>query len=287
MTGPDVTGPHVTGPRMTGTVLADGAGHHHDATDGAGPGVLPDVVVAVGLTAAAVAYVVAVRAARGRGTWPAARTASWVTGLVCVGVPLVGPLAVAARASFTAHMVGHLLLGMAGPLLLVLGAPVSVALRALPVTRARTVARVLRSRLARVLTHPVVAGAANLAGLVLLYGTGLYALAHTSPLVHVLVHAHVLAAGYLLAAALVGPDPAPHRASLHLRVAVLVVFVAGHSSLAKWLSAHPPAGVDAADALVGAQVMYYGGDVVDVALVVLLVAGWYRATRPRPALAVA
>lgn len=60
-----------------------------------------------------------------------------------------------------------------------------------------------------------------------------------------------------------------------------MVFIAAHQILAKRLYAHPPAGVDARDAEVGAQVMHYGGDVVDVFLIVLLFAGWYSATRPR------
>lgn len=62
---------------------------------------------------------------------------------------------------------------------------------------------------------------------------------------------------------------------------MLVAFVAAHSILAKWLYAHPPPGVEPRDAEVGAQLMYYGGDVVDVTLILLLCLGWYRATRPR------
>ena len=62
---------------------------------------------------------------------------------------------------------------------------------------------------------------------------------------------------------------------------VLIAFIAAHSVLGKWLYAYPPAGVDAADARRGAQLMYYGGDVVDVLIIVLLFAGWYAATRPR------
>ena len=68
-----------------------------------------------------------------------------------------------------------------------------------------------------------------------------------------------------------------------MRAVVLVLFIAAHSVLAKWLYAHPPAGVAPHDAHVGAQVMYYGGDVVDVLLIVLLFLSHYRATRPRPA----
>ncbi|WP_454051135.1 cytochrome c oxidase assembly protein [Cellulomonas sp. Marseille-Q8402] len=244
---------------------------------------LLDVAVALALVGAAAGYVAALVLARSRTPWPVRRTVLWLLGLACVGAALLGPLATAARTSFTAHAAGHLLLGMLGPLLLVLGAPVTLALRALPVTGARSLVRLLRAPPVRVVTHPVVAGTLDAGGLWLLYGTDLFARMHASPALHGLVHLHVLVAGYLFTASVVGRDPDPHRASVQLRSAALIVFIAAHAVLAKWLYAHPPAGADQADARVGAQLMYYGGDAVDVTLVVLLLAGWYAATRPRPA----
>jgi putative membrane protein len=248
---------------------------------------LVDVAAVLGLLGAAALYLGALLLARSRSPWPVRRTAAWLLGLVCVGTALVGPLATAARESFTAHAAAHLLLGMLGPLLLVLAAPVTLALRALPVPGARALVRALRTPVVRVVTHPVVAGTLDAGGLWLLYGTGLFARMHTSPVLHAVVHLHVLLAGYLFTASVVGRDPDPHRASVRVRSAVLVVFIAAHAALAKWLYAHPPTGVDAADARVGAQLMYYGGDAVDVTLVVLLLGGWYAATRPRPAVGVA
>lgn len=255
------------------------AGH-----DVAGQVVLDGLVVVL-LLAVALGYGLAVLAARHRGRWPAHRTVLLLLGLGCVGAALVGPVAAASRSSFTGHMAGHLLLGMLGPLLLVRAAPVTAALRALPARQARRLTRLLRSRYVRVLTHPVVAATLDLGGLWLLYTTGVYAAVHGSVLLWAAVHAHVLAAGYLFTASVVGVDPDPHRASVRLRAVVLVGFLAGHSVLSKWLYAHPPAGVDADDARLGAQLMYYGGDVVHVTLVVLLLAGWYAATAPgrRPA----
>ena len=80
---------------------------------------------------------------------------------------------------------------------------------------------------------------------------------------------------------MVGIDPNPHRSSFALRTAALIGFLTAHSILAKWLYGHPPAGVDFADARIGAQIMYYGGDAVDVTLIVVFCAQWYTATRPR------
>lgn len=254
--------------------------HPHGHVPDVGPPLLT-VVAVVALVLGGAAYVVGLRAARSRSPWPVRRTLCWYAGLACAGAATVGPLAEASRSSFTAHMAGHVLLGMLAPLLLVLAAPVSLLLRALPPVRARRVATALRSPAARWVAHPVVAGVLDAGGLWLLYTTGLFHLAHASAPVGLAVHAHVLLAGWLFTASLVGPDPHPHRSSVRVRATVLVLFVAAHSVLAKWLSAHPPAGVAPADARTGAQLMYYAGDVVDVALMVLVAAGWYAASRPR------
>jgi putative membrane protein len=250
---------------------------HHQA-----PGAEPwDVLTVLPLVCAAAGYAFALVAARRRSPWPAHRTVLWYLGLACAAAALLGPAADAARTSFTAHMLGHLLLGMLAPLLLVLAAPVTLLLRALPVGRARTVTRVLRSPAARVVSHPVTAGVLNAGGLWLLYATDLFHHAHASAPVGLAVHAHVLLAGCLLTSSLVGPDSRLHPVPLRVRATVLVLFVAAHSALAKWLYAHPPPGVSPPDARAGAQLMYYGGDVVDVGLMVLLALGWYRATGRR------
>ncbi|WP_130013830.1 cytochrome c oxidase assembly protein [Serinicoccus sediminis] len=266
--------------------------HGHDHGDGDGPTSsvpvggweVAEVLVLLALGVALVGYAVARRAAGTRRAWPARRTLCWSAGVLCAGAGLVGPVATAARTSFTAHMAAHLLVGMLAPLLLVLGAPVTLALRALPVTGARRLTRLLRTVPVRVATQPVVAGIMSAGGLWVLYTTGLYPLMHGSVLVHALVHAHVLVWGYAFTASLVGVDPDPHRSSVVVRSGVLVGFVAAHSVLARWLYAHPPAGVEAVDGRTGAQLMYYGGDVVDVLLIVLLLHGWYVSVRPRGAL---
>jgi len=252
---------------------------HHAHTAGTSPW---DALLVLALLAAAAGYALALWRNRHRSPWPVHRTVLWYAGLACAAAATSGPLAAAAATSFTAHMAGHVLLGMLAPLLLVLAAPVALVLRALPVAQARSFGRVLGGTPVRVLAHPVIALVLDAGGLWLLYGTDLFHLAHRSSAVGFAVHAHVLLAGCLLTAALVAPPPRHHLASLRVRVVVLGVFVAVHSALAKWLYAHPPTGVAPQDGRTGAQLMYYAGDVVDVALMVLLVAGWYSATRPRP-----
>lgn len=263
-------------------------GHHHGTHHGpeatthdAVSWWIPESVGVAILALVLVAYLLGVRRHRGRGPWPRWRTTAWLAGLTCVGVGWAGPLAEAARHGFTAHMATHLLVGMLGPLLLVLAAPGTLALRTLPVHSARRLSALLRSPPVRVVTHPVVAATLNSGGLWLLYSTDLFELMHQSAALHALVHLHILLAGLAFTVAMIGPDPNPHRASLRTRATVLVLFIAVHSILGKWLYAYPPAGVDPAEARVGAQLMYYGGDVVDLAILVLLFAGWYPGSRFR------
>ena len=77
------------------------------------------------------------------------------------------------------------------------------------------------------------------------------------------------------------PRPAPplrraDGAEYPVRIAVLVIALAAHSILAKTIYANPPAGVSVDEAHMGAMLIYYGGDVVDVAILTILCAHWYR-----------
>lgn len=261
--------------RMSAADATRAADVHQHASAHGGEWLAFEVLAIAVLGCAAAGYAAALWFARDRGPWQLYRTVAWYAGLGCVAVALVGPLASASHRSFTAHMVGHLLLGMTGPLLMVLAAPVTLVLRALPVARARTVTRVLRRRAVVVVTHPIVAATLNAGGLWVLYTTPLFPAMHGSALVHGVVHAHIFLAGYLLTYSLIGVDPNPHRASITVRAITVIAFIAAHQILAKWLYAHPPPGVGRADGEAGAQVMFYGGDLVDVFIIVLLFAQWY------------
>lgn len=264
--------------------------HHHEHED------LEPVLFGLGewsalalLGSILTAYLVAVLILRRHGTkWPLPRTLAWLGGVLAVGTALIGPLAERAHHDFVVHMGGHVLLGMLGPLLLVLAAPVTLALRTLPVGAARRLSRILTSPLARFLTNPFVAAVLNIGGLWLLYRTGLYAATHTDPLLHALVHLHVPAAGYLFAFAILGgPDPAPHRLSAPWRATALVAAIAAHNILAKVLYATPSEGVPVEQARAGAELMYYLGAPIEIALIFLVCRPWLLPSRehtpkPRP-----
>ncbi|MGP3535060.1 cytochrome c oxidase assembly protein [Microbacterium sp. RD1] len=194
---------------------------------------------------------------------------------------VAGPLASAAHDSFAGHMHTHLLAGMIAPVLLVLAAPATLALRSLPVRSARRLTAALHWAPVRALSSPLFAGALSAGGLWLLYLTPLFALLREGAFAHVLGMIHVLAVGYLLTFALIGRDPAPRPRRRLVAAAVLVATLASHAILAKYLYANPPAGVSPADARAGAQFMYYAGAWVEALVVCIFCADGYRSAGRR------
>ncbi len=244
-----------------------------------GPSFAALAPVAVGLAA----YLVGVRVGRQRGRgWPTWRTVSFGAGALAVAAAVAPPAMHAAHGDLRVHMVQHVVLGMLAPIGLVLGAPVTVALRALPVSSARRLARVLRSAPVRVVSHPAAALVLNVGGMAALYATPLYTATQGSAVLHAAVHAHVLAAGCLFTwAVLAGPDPAPHAAGMGTRLGVLFASIAAHAVLSKLMFARLwPAGVSAAEETqTAAQIMYYGGDLAEALLLAVLLAAWLRGDR--------
>jgi putative copper export protein len=88
-----------------------------------------------GTTALVVAavYLTAVLRLRRRGdAWPPSRTISWLLGCLALLLATSSGVGRYMPAMFSVHMAAHMLLSMLVPVLMVLGAPVSLALRALP-----------------------------------------------------------------------------------------------------------------------------------------------------------
>ncbi len=205
--------------------------------------------------------------------WPRLRTAAWLLGCAVAALTL-SPLL--AGHDPRTHMARHLLLGMAAPLGLVLAAPVTLLYRVTGQATGRRISRVLRARPVHVLSHPVTAALLAVGGLYAVLLTPLAAAVHTHPWVHNALLLHYLVAGYLFTWAIAGPDPAPRRPGTTTRVVVLVLAVAAHAVLAKVLYARAPDGPGGEAARAAAQLMYYGGDLAELALAAVLFAAWYR-----------
>ena len=248
-------------------MIPEHTGHGADALSEI---LLLTLVISAGVYAGAAFHV------RERQGWSSWRVVAFAAAMALVLASLTGRLGQAADVDFRAHVVTHLLLGQAVPLLVVAAAPVTLLLRALSVGGARRVTWLLGTRPLRWLTEPVVAAGLSIGGLWVLYGTPVYALSQSYEWLHFLVHAHLMITGYLVTASLVGRDPMPHRRSHGHRAVVLVALLAAHAIAAKSLYAVPPVGVPVELAEAGAMIMYYGGDALSLVLVVWLCADWYR-----------
>ncbi|WP_228988827.1 cytochrome c oxidase assembly protein [Streptomyces sp. DH8] len=243
----------------------------------ADPGLFAYGLALAGLSAATAYGWAAARLLRRGDVWSRWRTISFLAGSAGVAWIAVSPLP---GEPFTAHMMEHLVLGMAAPLLLVLARPFTLALRVLPPdTARRRLLALAHSRPAAWAVFPPVAALLDLGGLWLLYRTELFAAVQHRPLRHAVMHGHVLAAGLLFTFSVCQLDPVRRRSGLPLRGATLLAAGAAHAVLAKTLYAAPPPGTafTAGDVRTGAQIMYYGGDVVEAALAVVLAASWFQA----------
>jgi len=162
-------------------------------------------------------YVAAVVRLRRRGDrWPPGRVLAWLLG--CLALLFVTSSGVGRYmpAMFSMHMVAHMGLSMLVPILLVLGAPVSLALRALPAAgrddppgMREWILAALHSRLSRLLTNPVVATVLFVAGFYGLYFSNLFDTTVSSHAGHMAMNLHFLISGYLFYWVVIGVDPTP------------------------------------------------------------------------------
>jgi putative membrane protein len=238
-------------------------------------------LIPLAMTLAALAgYGTGLHRLRRRGLrWPVTRVAAMLTGSLCVAAAVLPPIA-SHDELFPVHAGQHLLLGMAAPAFLALSAPVTLALRTLPRRPRRVLLRLLHSFPVAVLAAPATAVVLDLGGLYALYLTGLYQAAGHDDLVHAAAHVHMFLAGCLLSWAVIGIDPVRRRPGTGVRLTVLIIAAAGHDTLAKLIYARdlPAGGGSIASRHTGAELMYYGGTVIEVALAAVVMAQWYLAS---------
>lgn len=167
--------------------------------------------------------------------WQWFRTVNWVIGLLVLTYITSGPPSVYGRVLFSAHMVDHMALTMVAPIFLVLGAPVTLALRALPARGdgsrgAREWLLVfVHSKFSQLVTHPLFA-AANFAGsIVLFYYSDLFGFAMREHVGHELMTVHFLLTGYIFILSMIGTDPLPLRAPYPMRLVLLLATMGFHA----------------------------------------------------------
>ncbi len=167
--------------------------------------------------------------------WAVSRTVSWTLGMLLLLFITNGSFNAYQEYLFSVHMMAHMLLTMAVPILLVPGAPITLISRA--AAKRHDDSRGLRewalwtvhSKYAQFISHPIVAGLLFASSLVVFYYTPLFAWATREHIGHEWMVVHFLITGYLFVQALIGVDPGPHRLPFAMRIGLLILVLAFHA----------------------------------------------------------
>jgi cytochrome c oxidase assembly factor CtaG/putative copper export protein len=187
-------------------------------------------------SALAVFYLFGVYRLRKRGdAWPIYRTASWLAGLGLLFYITNGAMNAYEHVLFSVHMIAHMMLSMAVPILLVPGAPVTLLSRASE--KRHDDSRGLREWVlwavhtpyARFFGNPIVAAAMFASSLIVFYFTPVFGWSTRDHLGHEWMIVHFLITGYLFVQSLIGADPGPKLASYPIRLMVLILTLTFHA----------------------------------------------------------
>jgi putative membrane protein len=226
-------------------------------------------------------------------SWPWWRTLAWIGGtgslFAVTGTWLNGYSMVL----FSVHMTQHMVLSLITPLLLLLAAPVTLALRTLPRGRSAAGApralllNALHSRFARFISHPLFTIPLFIASLYGVYFTPLFDALMANPAGHQLMLAHFVVTGLLFFGPIIAQDPWPRTLSHPGRMLELFLPVPFHAffgvaimmagALVVETFARPPAGwgVDPiADQGVAGGIVWAFGELPTVLVLAVVFFSW-------------
>jgi len=242
-------------------------------------------------------YLAGVRRLHKRGDrWPVLRTVLWLLGLALLFYVTNGGVNAYEKYLFSAHMLGHMLLGMMIPLLLVPAAPITLALRTIQKRMDGSrgprewIMIFVHSRISGILTNPLLTAVLFAGSLFVFYYTPVFSWATTDHIGHEWMIAHFLIVGYLFVQSLIGVDPVPRRASYPLRLVTLLATMGFHAFfgislmtgtgllLANWYGAMGrPWGISAiADQQLGGGIAWSVGEIPTVILAIVVAIMWSK-----------
>ena len=168
--------------------------------------------------------------------WPINRTIFFALGISVADFAVNGGLGVYSHVAFSFHMVAHMVLATVAPIGIVLGAPITLALRALPIGRTPQERGVrgfalalLHSRYSRFLTNPIVAMLIFDGSMFALYFTDLFKWLMGYHFGHFFMEMHFFIAGFLFFASLIGVDPIPNKFPFVGRIVVILAAMSIHA----------------------------------------------------------
>ena len=178
----------------------------------------------------AVGYGLGLWRLRRRGVrWSAGRTASWLAGCASLSYVTASGIESYSMGMFSLHMVQHMVLSMLTPLFLLLGAPVTLALRGLPAVAGpagvprRLLLTALHSRVAQAVSSPLFTVPLFIASLYGVYFTPLFDDLMSSTLGHSFMLVHFVVTGLLFFGPIMAVDPWPRHAGHGARMLELLL----------------------------------------------------------------
>jgi putative copper resistance protein D len=242
-------------------------------------------------------YLFGVNVLRKRGDkWPLVRTLSFVAGMLVLLYVTNGAMNAYQEYLFSVHMVGHMVLSMMVPVLLVPGAPVTLLSRAQAARKDGSwglrewVLWAVHTPFAWFISHPLFAGLNFALSLVMFYYTPLFRWATEEHLGHQWMLVHFLITGYLFVQSLMGVDPQPHRPGYPLKLMLLIGTMAFHAFfglglmnerslfLADWFGAMGRTWGDnpLADQAIGGAFAWGVGEIPTIVIALIVVTQWSR-----------
>ncbi|MFJ4829003.1 cytochrome c oxidase assembly protein [Streptomyces sp. NPDC088747] len=236
-----------------------------------------------------------VRLARRGDKWSVGRTASFVVGVLTVMLVMCTRLNDYGMVMFSVHMVQHMVISMLSPILILLGAPITLALRALPVASRRggkgpreLLLMFLHSRFMRIVTHPAFTIPLFIASLYGLYFSPIFDFLMGSKVGHTAMMCHFLAVGLVFFWPIMGVDPGPHRPGYLMRMLELFAGMPFHAffGIALMMASgpmvetyeNPPAslGIDAlADQTAAGGIAWAFSEIPSVLVLIALLFQWH------------
>jgi putative membrane protein/putative copper resistance protein D len=240
-----------------------------------------------------------VRLARRGDKWSVGRSIAFVLGVLTVMLVMCTKLNDYGMVMFSVHMVQHMVISMLSPILILLGAPITLALRALPVAATRgnkgpreLLLMFLHSRYMRIITHPAFTIPLFIASLYALYFSPIFDFLMGSKTGHIAMMCHFLAVGLVFFWPIMGVDPGPHRPGYLMRMLELFAGMPFHAffGIALMMASepmvdtykNPPAslGIDAlADQSAAGGIAWAFSEIPSVLVLIALLFQWYASEK--------
>ncbi|MGW1503128.1 cytochrome c oxidase assembly protein [Streptomyces mirabilis] len=240
-----------------------------------------------------------VRLARRGDKWSVGRTIAFVLGVLTVMLVMCTKLNDYGMVMFSVHMVQHMVISMLSPILILLGAPITLALRALPVAATRgnkgpreLLLMFLHSRYMRIITHPAFTIPLFIASLYALYFSPIFDFLMGSKTGHIAMMCHFLAVGLVFFWPIMGVDPGPHRPGYLMRMLELFAGMPFHAffGIALMMASgpmvetykNPPAslGIDAlSDQSAAGGIAWAFSEIPSVLVLIALLFQWYASEK--------